>query len=313
MAPDPRFALRSPKADEPIVLFPLPQGETALETVSALYPFALISLTLATFVGHADGTMEEAERRQIIARIDATPGLSASERARLSANLLWLIAVPPNLSALRSRLKAAPGEARAELGRIALATAAADGEIHPKEIAAIEKLYGVLGLDVDRVYSELHALSIDGPVSVYRPEALEIEHSIPSPPGDARRPLATVTLDATRIAAVMADTSRVSQVLGDIFSDDDGPPETPETDDEATETAAFDGLDQQHRALALELTSRLVWTEEEFLRLAAGHGLMAAGALEAINEWAFDRFGDALIEDYDGYEVNADIAAQATA
>ena len=217
MAPDPRFALRSPKADEPIVLFPLPQGETALETVSALYPFALISLTLATFVGHADGTVVADERRQIIARIDATPGLSASERARLNANLLWLIAVPPNLSALRSRLKAAPGDARVELGRIALATAAADGNIHPKEIAAIEKLYGVLGLDVDGVYSELHALSTDGPVSVYRPEALEIEHSIPSPPGDAPRPLAIVTLDATRIAAIMADTSRVSQVLGDIF------------------------------------------------------------------------------------------------
>ena len=198
-------------------------------------------------------------------------------------------------------------------GRFALATAAADGEIHPKEIAAIEKIYGVLGLDVDRVYSDLHALSTDGPVSVYRPEALEIEHSIPSPPGDAPRPFATVTLDATRIAAVMADTSRVSQVLGDIFRDDDGPLETPETDDEAIKTAAFDGLDQQHKALALELTSRLAWTEEEFLRLSAGHGLMAAGALETINEWAFDRFGDALIEDYDGYEVNADIAAQATA
>ena len=37
---------------------------------------------------------------------------------------------------------------------------------------------------------------------------------------------------------------------------------------------------------------------------------MAAGALESINEWAFDRFGDALIEEYDDYETNGDIAQQ---
>ena len=37
MAPDPRFALRSPKYDEPVVLFQLPDGVTALDEVGGRY------------------------------------------------------------------------------------------------------------------------------------------------------------------------------------------------------------------------------------------------------------------------------------
>ena len=108
----------------------------------------------------------------------------------------------------------------------------------------------------------------------------------------------------------MADTARVSQVLGEIFSDGDSDDEesvddrVPEAEDE------FSGLDAPHRAVASVLITRHQWTEDEVVVLADEHQLMAAGALETINEWAFDRFGEALIEEYDGYETNGDVAQQ---
>ena len=37
---------------------------------------------------------------------------------------------------------------------------------------------------------------------------------------------------------------------------------------------------------------------------------MQSGALETLNEWAFERFGDALIEEYEGYELNPDVVAE---
>ena len=36
---------------------------------------------------------------------------------------------------------------------------------------------------------------------------------------------------------------------------------------------------------------------------------MESGALETLNEWAFQRYGDMLIEEYEGYDINPDVAA----
>ena len=59
------------------------------------------------------------------------------------------------------------------------------------------------------------------------------------------------------------------------------------------------------------LITRHQWTEDEVSALADEHQLMVAGALETINEWAFESLGDALIEQYDGYEINGDLAQDA--
>ena len=154
MAPDPRFALRSPKLGEPVVLFRLPVGITALEEVSEKYRSILVAIAMGSFIAHADGTIAANERRALEARIDAAE-LLEPERARLLANLQWMLAIPPDLSLFRRRLKDAPESTRHELGQVALAMASADGVIDPGEIKAIERLYKAIGLTMDGVYSDL--------------------------------------------------------------------------------------------------------------------------------------------------------------
>lgn len=56
------------------------------------------------------------------------------------------------------------------------------------------------------------------------------------------------------------------------------------------------------------MITRPHWTEEDFVELTARHGLMAAGALETVNEWAFGVHDEALLEEYEGYDVSPDIA-----
>ena len=58
------------------------------------------------------------------------------------------------------------------------------------------------------------------------------------------------------------------------------------------------------------LITRRQWTEDEVAALTDEHQLMAAGALETINEWSFVKYADSLIEEYDGYEINGDVAQQ---
>ena len=309
MAPDPRFALRQPRYGEPVVLFHLPTDIVTIESPSEAYRSAILSLAVGTLVAHADGRIDASEREHLAVQIDANESVTEAERARLHANLSWMAAVPPDMSMLRSRLRNATESARSALGQLAVVAAGADGTIDPEEIRTIEKLYTAMGLERESVYTDLHALtSRPEPITVRPADLTPREFAIPSPPPE--KPTGTVALDAARVSAVMADTVRVSQVLGDIFADDEDDDDEVVDDSVSAADDRFGGLDAPHRAVASVLITRQQWTEEEVAALADEHQLMVAGALETINEWAFESLGDTLIEQYDGYEISGDLAQE---
>ena len=302
MAPDPRFSLRGPKIDEPVVIFELGEPVELLEDVSPAYRTELFELALATFVAHADSKIVEAERRALREKIDAVSGLTELERKRLHANLEWYLDVPPDMSWLRSKLKGADAEHHLALRAAVVATAHADSVIQSEEVACIEKIYKALGIDAGLVYADLHAGGVpDGPVRVKAAEAEAPGEQIPDEPKAKAG-----SLDAARIAAIRNDTERVSSVLGEIFSTED------DVDDQAIAAHALPssmaGLDPKHTLLVEQLIQREHWTDEEFDEIAGKQGLMPSGALEVVNEWAFDKFDEALLDEYDGYDVSPDIA-----
>ncbi len=302
MAPDPRFSLRGPKIDEPVVIFELGGPVEQLEDVSPAYRTELFELALATFVAHADSKIVEAERRALREKIDAVSGLTEPERKRLHANLEWYVDVPPDMSWLRSKLKDADAEHHLALRAAVVAIAHADSVIQSEEVACIEKIYKALGIDAGLVYADLHAGDVpDGPVRVKAAEAEAPGEQIPDEPKAKAG-----SLDAARIAAIRNDTERVSSVLGEIFSTEE------DVDDQATAANALPssmaGLDPKHALLVEQIIQREHWTDEEFDEIVGKQGLMPSGALEVVNEWAFDKFDEALLDEYDGYDVSPDIA-----
>ena len=302
MAPDPRFSLRGPKIDEPVVIFELGEPVEQLEEVSPAYRTELFELALATFVAHADSKIVEAERRALREKIDAVSGLTELERKRLHANLEWYLDVPPDMSWLRSKLKDADVEHHLALRAAVVAIAHADSVIQSEEVACIEKIYKALGIDAGLVYADLHAGDVpDGPVRVKAAETEAPGEQIPDEPKAKAG-----SLDAARIAAIRNDTERVSSVLGEIFSADE------DVSDEAAAAHAFPssmaGLDPKHAMLVEQIIQRDHWTGEEFDEIASKQGLMPSGALEVVNEWAFDKFDEALLDEYEGYDVSPDIA-----
>ena len=306
MAPDPRFALRSPKLGEPAVLFDLPEGITALEEVSDEYRHVLVAIAVGSFIAHADGAVAAAEETALLARVDASQ-LPAPERARLLANLRWLMAVRPDVALFRRRLADASEEVRRQFGETALAMAMADGAIDPGEIKAVERLYKSIGLATDGIYSALHALAAGNePVTVRRARQGPEDFAIPSPEREG-----TVSLDAARVTALMADTARASAVLGSIFSEEEDAEEIDSQEEAAEDVdAVFAGLEPKHVAFLGELLTRPRWDEPDMATLARQFELMQAGTIETLNEWSFDRFGDALIEEYEGYELNPEVSVE---
>lgn len=304
LAPDPRFSLRAPKHGEAVVLFALEGPVSRLEEVSAAYQRALLELALAVFIAQADGQVSGQERQALDQLIRRTSGLNTAERLRLSANLDWLLAVPPDLPFLRRKVKDMTVEQQAAVRAAIVTVAHADAVMHAAEVAQIERLYKAMGLDPAVAYSDLQApVPAAGPVTVLAFE--------PSPDGEVILPeevpaAGVPRLDAVRIAAIQQDTARVSSVLGQIFAmpEEDGPPEA----EEEKEISGWRGLDPKHTALLRELLTRDHWREDAFAALARGYGLMASGALETLNEWAFEQFEEALLEEYDGYGVVASLA-----
>ena len=305
MAPDPRFALRSPKYDEPVVLFRLPEGITVLEEVSNRYKSILVAIAVGSFIAHADDDLAAIEHGELIAMIGDAEDLSGTERARLRANLDWMMAVPPDLALFRRHVKDLPNDVSRELGQFALALAASDGVVSAKEVSALERLYRALGLETDGIYSAIHNLtSSDEPVTVLPSGDREQGFAIPPRPDDS----GTVNLDAERIAYVMANTERVSSILGAIFQEDEPEEEVAE----ATENVdhGFTGLDARHSAFLGELLVQSHWERDEYETLARQFQLMPAGAVETLNEWSLDQFDDLLLEEDQGFSVNQDVKAE---
>ena len=308
MAPDPRFALRSAKIGEPVVLFPLSAGLSRLEDVSDHYRNVLVTIALGSFIAHADGSIARREREALETRVESSE-LSEAERGRLRANLTWMLAVPPDLAPMRRRLGGISESARHEFGQATLAIVTADGVVDPGEIKAIERLYRAIGLPEDGIYSDLHALTAASePVTVRPADAREPEFAVPQPIEERR----TVVLSADRVATVIAETARASSILGEIFSEDGSDEELEREAEESLDhtTSRFAGLDRSHAGFLEELIERRHWKDSEFTRLAGQFGLMEAGAIETINEWSFEQFGDALIEEYEGFEINVEVADQ---
>ncbi len=300
LAPDPRFTLYSLKPEDSVVLYQLPEATISLDEASENYWSTYQKLTIACFVAHSDGHVSARERSQLNTLI-STKKLTPAENIRLGANFRWMLLVPPKLPMIRQNLKKLPELSRQDLGQIALSMAVVDGTIPPEKVEAITTIYKLLELDVANVYNDLHSQSIGSePVIVRSASNGQQAFAIPS----TRERNTKFELDSIRIDSVMDDTARVSAVLGDIFVDDKQDIEFDERNDE---TELLPGLDYQHAAFVVELIDRSHWEDEEFERLAAQFNLMPGGALETLNEWAFEQFEEALIEEYEGYNLNSDV------
>ncbi len=266
-------------------------------------------LALSVAVANADGEILADEKKHL-REMTTLEGrwLSPPEQNRLASHLEWLMAYPPTWAALQSKLKKLSLEGRRLMARFALATAATDGRIDPGEVKLLEKLYTLMEVDKNRLYADLHAFGgrpMDQPVSVRAAEP-KTDFTIPAKAKPAPATGGAIILDMSRVEQVRQETHEISQMLSEVFADPEAEAEQiPEMDVSVEEESeAFSGLDTDHSLLLDELLAREHWPREDYERLCKEFGLMAEGALETINDWAFDTHDDAVIGDGDTLVIN---------
>jgi hypothetical protein len=187
------------------------------------------------------------------------------------------------------------------MGDLLVALASSDGIVSPEEVSMLIKIFKLLALDHDTVTSRIHAsLALGGPVAA--------SASTPTDPAQASG--SGFTLDPAAIARIQAETATVSSLLSDIFVDDESPsPAEPLPNAQQPDIPgnAFQGLDPSHARLLAALGGRAEWPRAEYEALAKRFHVMPGGAIDVINEVAFDIIGDPVIEGDDLLTIHIDL------
>ena len=308
---DPLCVLRPVKADDPAVVFALERDDGTAAPPGDALRMAQLSLALAMMIALADGSFDPSEQAGLLAMIAHTEGLEPDERRRLIAEMKVQIAAPHGLADLKARLKAAPASAREQLGRSLVAIAGSDGIVEPREVALLEKLFRQLDLDGASLYAQLHGNVASMPVA--SPKATPDPQTPAATPSRATAPASPGGIDLARLSIIRRETAGTASVLSQIFAEDEPEEEeisAPPPEAESAGEEVGDGLDGRHRALLAEIVERTEWSRREFDRLVRDAGLMPGAVIEALNDWALDRFDDVLIEGDDPIVANAHLLSE---
>lgn len=303
--PDPRFGTFVPKADQDVVLFKI--SDMAPSSPSTEYSAASVVLHLAAAVANANETLDQEEERHLKEHLETWLHLDPDEKSRLRAHTLWLFTSFPGMNGIKKRIEMLKQDQKESLGRFLVGVAQADGYIDPMEMKALTKIYTILNLDPQSLYSHAHAVALE-PFTVQAADFVTPHgHAIPAPPKSRAE---VVALDMGTIEAKLAETVAVSAILNNIFTDEEPVSVQPGSPEPVASTASVVGLDAESLGFMQVLASKLTWAREELEKLASEHSIMLDGTLDAINDASFDHFGGPFFEGDDPIEINPDFAKE---
>ncbi|MCB2263071.1 MAG: TerB N-terminal domain-containing protein [Candidatus Thiosymbion ectosymbiont of Robbea hypermnestra] len=293
--PDVRFGSPRLTRDRRIVLFPLSPDAPSAPSVE--YAEAATLLLLAAQVCHADGVSEE-EETHLERLIEERLRLSGPEQLRLRAYLRFLVANPIDTSGLKKRLEQLHRADAESVADLLVEVAAADGRVDPGEVDILWHLFRRLGLDEQGLHGRLHVATSQ---SAGRAGARATGDTGTKVPEKTRG----IRLNPEHLRQRQESTQRVAALLQGVFAD---PDEEEKKEVAASATAPehkIDGLDGAHSALFVALGERDDWDRDAFAELTGRLGLMPEGAVDRLNEAAFELCDAPLLDgDDDGYALD---------
>lgn len=307
LEPDVRFGGAPPANQAPVVLFR--RATEPVSMPSEEYAAAAAMLQLGAAVAAVDGRVAAAEQDFLERRVIELFGLAEDERRRLRAHLVCSLAVSPTAATLRKRASLMPESQRRSTGELLVSLAASDGSIAPAEMDLVARLFDLLGLDRSDAHSQARVLRNE-PLSPLRTEGARApDYSLPQQAPSADSPsVDAVVLDPELIKTRLAESARAASYLAGIFTEDDAVADAAAIPSGQGRTMTPDsqiaGLDEAHSALLSRLAGQLSWTRDDFGRIAAELGLLPDGALETLNEAAFEAVGEPVCEGSDPIDIN---------
>ncbi len=311
--PDVRFCGKKPEKHGQVAVFRLQEIDSG--NPSAEYSATVVLMHLAAMVSAADGEVGLDEKRHLRDHLAAGLDLQPAEIQRLGAYLEWLLANPPERLGGKKRLERLDSAQRRAIGELLVSVACADGRIEPEEVKVLTQMFRLLDLDPGSVHEWLHthqASGNAGPVTVVPDTRGEHSgYSLPKSQGAATEPKRMVRLDPAIIAAKLKESEQAAATLAGIFIDEDEESLSTATPVTAESGATLiEGLDGPHSALLRKLARRPSWSRADYESLADQIGVMPDGALDLLNDAAFELCEDPAIEGHDPLEISSAVVQE---
>ena len=304
MVPSPFESIGTIKPESKLLLLESDLAVFPEEKPSDNYLLAFLEVSLGAYIAHSDDRLLDVELKVLVERVKSLEHLNPYEKGRLYDVIKWLSVQKVDLGAINRKIKNVAESEKQALAELAIAVAVADGKIEPGEVRALESVYKAIGFDKKDLYSSLHSMKASAPKNKQGADSKEKKVSISSEGFKG-----TVELDMKVVQSTLNDTKKASALLASIFEDD----ELETSEETAIQTQVdeasnkFHGLDSVHAQLLTELLERVEWPREDYERLANSLKLFPDGAMEIINEWAFGKYDEAILEDGEPIEVYADL------
>lgn len=307
--PDARMTGKNYRWDERVTMFFL-DGKG--DDNATNYVAASVLLRLGASIAEADGQVDKEELTFITDHLEAQFNLSDADSKRLERLQYLLLHSRSGDNTISTTLaKTLPRQQRLLVGEFLVGVAAVDDVITKDETKALRKAYKLLDLDV----AELDKL-------IARRLAPEVDEASTTAQDTELR------LDMQAISRIMLETREVAVALKNAMAEDDEPnsswnsnattlalvdPSVSSSSSTLTaQEATIDAeLDSRFRPFLAAVLEREEWTPSELRELADRCRIMLSGAVETINEWSTERYGDWLIDEGTTYHVRKDLIEEA--
>lgn len=318
IAPDQRYHQTRLQTDGYAVLF-AGSHDTLNKDFAPSASFYQVSLAmrLGAMVATINGYVDKAEVDTLLTLLNEDNQLTTIEKESLTAYLLWQLNTPANMAGLKAILADLDAQYIGFISRFIITVALANGNIEPSQIKQIEKLYQALGLDKTLVTSAIHQLTTSKKVQMNI-------NNVPQTTENSGKNSRAFSFDAELLALHERETAVAKEMLSRIFAVEDEAEENglSEISDEivtdqsntpvenSDNEAVVNGLDDSHSQLYQALISAEVWQREAVNALCESLNLMINGAIETINDWAYDKVDAPVLEDDDEVIVDFEIVEE---
>lgn len=238
--------------------------------------------------------------------------LSPSERYRLQMRGELLIHTKEiNTSeTVKKLIKMLDDTGKEIIAKYIISVAIADGIVKESELKILQKIFKQLDFSEDYLNLTLSEL-VNG-----AEEVVVIEKGTETKKKGSKIPTNIETeekvelkLDTEKLEKIKINTSEIHNVLQEIFADE----QTEVLKSEPIETVSSEDEDKTEMESGLQSIINIIiekgnWTRNELLNIIQNKGVMLSSAIDEINEWSEEEYGDFLVEeDNDVYIVNEDV------
>ena len=218
---------------------------------------------------------------------------TAGNQRHLSASIRWRFSSkkrPPIDKQVRNAIEALTNEQCALMGNALMKLACIDGDVHPKRVEGLKKILPLLGVEVDNIHSQIHRILTDGEgFATIEKKSDAVEFAIDTEIGKEGNHIDTnIILNSEKLHIFEQQTKNAQELLSEIFVDDDIPVSQNTIDNPAAE---------KWKDVLTLLLSKDKWEREEIENKCQEMGLMLGAVLEQINDFAYEKVDDVVVED----------------